>query len=102
RSPSTFGNFLIFCINRLQLAEQTVGRDSGAGQTTLRHGSITIWNAMMYKAGDAFAITPEFEPLMITNSSRLPPLHSLTYFEAVGRLMSFTKAAEELCVTQSA
>lgn len=57
---------------------------------------------MMYKAGDAFAITPEFEPLMITNSSRLPPLHSLTYFEAVGRLMSFTKAAEELCVTQSA
>lgn len=39
---------------------------------------------------------------MITKSSGLPPLHSLTYFEAVGRLMSFTKAADELCVTQSA
>ena len=57
---------------------------------------------MVYKAGDTFAIAPGLEAPMITNSSRLPPLHSLTYFEAVGRLMSFTKAAEELCVTQSA
>lgn len=39
---------------------------------------------------------------MITNSSGLPPLHSLSYFEPVGRLLSFTKAANELCVTQSA
>ncbi|WP_082629098.1 LysR substrate-binding domain-containing protein [Pseudomonas sp. TTU2014-080ASC] len=39
---------------------------------------------------------------MITNPSGLPPLHSLTYFESVGRLLSFTQAARELCVTQSA
>ena len=34
--------------------------------------------------------------------SRLPPLHSLRTFEAAGRLGSFTKATDELHVTQSA
>lgn len=33
---------------------------------------------------------------------RLPSLRALRVFEVVGRLGSFTKAAEELCVTQSA
>lgn len=33
---------------------------------------------------------------------RLPPLNSLKCFEASGRLLSFTKAAEELNVTQAA
>lgn len=33
---------------------------------------------------------------------RLPSLRALRVFEIVGRLGSFTKAAEELCVTQSA
>lgn len=35
-------------------------------------------------------------------SRRLPPLHTLIPFEAVARLESFTRAADELCVTQSA
>lgn len=39
---------------------------------------------------------------MVPSVSGLPPLHALMYFEAVGRLHSFTKAADELCVTQSA
>jgi LysR family glycine cleavage system transcriptional activator len=34
--------------------------------------------------------------------NRLPPLTSLRTFEAAGRLGSFTKAADELHVTQSA
>lgn len=33
---------------------------------------------------------------------RLPPLISLRYFEAAARHLSFTKAADELCVTQAA
>lgn len=33
---------------------------------------------------------------------RLPPLNSLRAFESAARLLSFTKAAEELAVTQSA
>lgn len=33
---------------------------------------------------------------------RLPPLQSLTFFEAAGRLLSFSAAARELGVTQSA
>jgi len=33
---------------------------------------------------------------------RLPPLESLRYFEAAARYLSFTLAAEELCVSQSA
>src|SRR5262245_43199526 len=32
----------------------------------------------------------------------LPPLHALAAFEAVARLQSFGRAAEELCVTQGA
>ncbi|PVZ41188.1 LysR substrate-binding domain-containing protein [Pseudomonas sp. CC120222-01a] len=39
---------------------------------------------------------------MVPSVSGLPPLHALMYFEAVARLLSFTKAADELCVTQSA
>ncbi len=33
---------------------------------------------------------------------RLPPLNSLKAFEAAARLQSFSRAAEELCVTQGA
>ena len=33
---------------------------------------------------------------------KLPPLHSLTAFEAVARLQSFARAADELCVTHGA
>lgn len=33
---------------------------------------------------------------------RLPPLHALAAFEAVARLRSFSRAANELCVTHSA
>src|SRR5512134_3706191 len=33
---------------------------------------------------------------------RLPPLNSLRAFESAARLLSFTKAADELAVTQSA
>lgn len=33
---------------------------------------------------------------------RLPPLQSLAFFEAAARHNSFTKAAEELCISQSA
>jgi LysR family transcriptional regulator, glycine cleavage system transcriptional activator len=33
---------------------------------------------------------------------QLPPLQTLTFFEAAARFGSFTKAADELCVTQSA
>ena len=35
-------------------------------------------------------------------SRRLPPLNSLKCFEAAGRLLSFTRAARELNVTQAA
>jgi LysR family glycine cleavage system transcriptional activator len=35
-------------------------------------------------------------------ADRLPPLHLLTAFEAVARLGSFARAADELCLTQSA
>ncbi|MFM2475659.1 LysR substrate-binding domain-containing protein [Celerinatantimonas sp. MCCC 1A17872] len=35
-------------------------------------------------------------------SARLPPLEALRYFEAAARHLSFTHAADELCVTQSA
>ncbi len=35
-------------------------------------------------------------------SIRLPPLESLRYFEAAARHLSFTLAAQELCVSQSA
>jgi len=34
--------------------------------------------------------------------SKLPPLHALAAFEAVARLHSFARAAEELCVTHGA
>ncbi|CAG9183964.1 Glycine cleavage system transcriptional activator [Cupriavidus laharis] len=34
--------------------------------------------------------------------SRLPPLNSIRAFEAAGRHLSFTRAAEELCVTHGA
>ena len=34
--------------------------------------------------------------------SQLPPLNALKAFEAVARLQSFTKAAEELFVTRAA
>ena len=33
---------------------------------------------------------------------KIPPLNALRAFEAVSRLLSFTKAADELCVTQGA
>jgi LysR family glycine cleavage system transcriptional activator len=33
---------------------------------------------------------------------RLPPLNALKAFEAAARSESFTRAAEELCVTQAA
>lgn len=33
---------------------------------------------------------------------RLPPLHTLTAFDAAARRGSFTNAADELCITQSA
>lgn len=33
---------------------------------------------------------------------RLPPMHALAAFEAVARHLSFTRAAEELCLTDSA
>ena len=36
------------------------------------------------------------------NEYHLPPLNALKAFEAVGRHLSFKKATEELCVTQSA
>jgi DNA-binding transcriptional LysR family regulator len=39
---------------------------------------------------------------MMPSSRRLPPLHGLAAFEAVARLRSFTRAAEELCITRSA
>lgn len=35
-------------------------------------------------------------------SAKLPPLHALRAFEAAARHASFTKAADELCVTRSA
>ncbi|MEO6985229.1 MAG: transcriptional regulator GcvA [Paralcaligenes sp.] len=35
-------------------------------------------------------------------TNRLPPLHALTAFESVARNNSFTKAAEELCITHGA
>src|SRR5258708_32985913 len=35
-------------------------------------------------------------------ADRLPPLHLLTAFDAVARLGSFARAADELCLTQSA
>ena len=35
-------------------------------------------------------------------SRRLPPLLATRYFEAAARLLSFTQAADELCVTQGA
>lgn len=38
----------------------------------------------------------------IPGSRRLPPLNSLRAFEAAGRHLSFTRAAEELAVTQAA
>lgn len=38
----------------------------------------------------------------VTLSRRLPPLNSLKCFEAAGRLLSFTRAADELNVTQAA
>lgn len=34
--------------------------------------------------------------------NRLPPLHALTAFEAVARLQSFARAADELCLTHGA
>lgn len=36
------------------------------------------------------------------SSADLPPLHALRAFEAVGRLLSFRRAGEELLITQSA
>jgi LysR family glycine cleavage system transcriptional activator len=35
-------------------------------------------------------------------SRRLPPLNAIRAFEAAARAESFTRAAEELCVTQGA
>jgi DNA-binding transcriptional LysR family regulator len=40
--------------------------------------------------------------MMMPTTRRLPPLHGLAAFEAVARLHSFTRAAEELCITRSA
>jgi len=38
----------------------------------------------------------------MTAFRRLPPIHALTAFEAAARLGTFARAAEELCITQSA
>src|SRR2546427_12523838 len=40
--------------------------------------------------------------MKVTRSRRLPPLNALKAFEAAARHESFTRAAEELCVTQGA
>ncbi len=37
-----------------------------------------------------------------THAQKLPPLHALAAFEAVARLHSFARAADELCVTHGA
>ncbi|MGJ8582306.1 MAG: LysR family transcriptional regulator [Psychromonas sp.] len=34
--------------------------------------------------------------------TRLPPLEALRYFECAARHLNFTRAAKELCVSQSA
>jgi LysR family glycine cleavage system transcriptional activator len=39
---------------------------------------------------------------MVSRGRRLPPLNAIRAFEAAGRLLSFTKAARELNVTQAA
>src|SRR4051794_1983593 len=39
---------------------------------------------------------------MVSQRRRLPPLNSLVVLEAAGRHLSFTRAAEELALTQSA
>ena len=41
-------------------------------------------------------------PDAMRSSPALPPLHALRAFEAVGRLLSFRRAGEELLITQSA
>lgn len=38
----------------------------------------------------------------MNTARRLPPMHALAAFEAAARLSTFARAAEELCVTQSA
>ncbi|MBN3838224.1 LysR substrate-binding domain-containing protein [Burkholderia sp. Ac-20349] len=45
---------------------------------------------------------PREAPDMVSRLKHLPPLSYLTAFEAAARHESFTTAAEELCVTQSA
>ena len=39
---------------------------------------------------------------MVSLRSKLPPVNSLVVFEAAARLMNFTRAAQELSVTQAA
>lgn len=38
----------------------------------------------------------------VSTMRRLPPIHTLRAFDAAARLLSFTRAADELCVTASA
>ena len=45
---------------------------------------------------------PQNPPLLSHSQVQLPPLKALQSFEATARLLSFSRAADELCVTQSA
>lgn len=58
----------------------------------LAHGS-----GLLYDAAAA-----DRDPDAMRSSPVLPPLHALRAFEAVGRLLSFRRAGEELLITQSA
>jgi LysR family glycine cleavage system transcriptional activator len=54
----------------------------------------------MKETNDGFIFFPFFERRCM--ASPLPPLNSLRAFECAARHLSFTKAADELNITQSA
>lgn len=58
--------------------------------------------ALPDETNDIFSVKHEKKEYPNTMPSKLPPLNALKVFDVAARKLSFSKAAEELCVTQGA
>lgn len=82
-----------------------VGSGKGMPQAMLSHQRMTIWNVLCCISSD-FAQTSKvawrYHAATIFQSDMIPPLTALRCFEAAARHRSYTRAADELALTQSA
>src|SRR5262245_49242262 len=73
------------------------------GEAAMSPAGIIFWPLSRLSAKHDFSSLPKnFSSCWLPMPRRLPPLNALKAFEAAARHESFTRAAEELCVTQGA